>query len=63
VTTLPLSTLTSARAKFTSSATMEAHHCPVPTAPVTKSTPPMSNPLMARTQNMASIDLRPSSVQ
>ena len=35
------------------------HHATVPTRPVTKSAPPISVPVITRTQKIASTDFRP----
>ncbi len=42
---------------------IDDHHVVVPTRPVRKSAPPMSAPVIARTQKVASTDFRPSLVQ
>ena len=42
---------------------IDDHHAAVPRGPVTKPTPPISAPVITRTQKIASTDSRPWSVQ
>jgi hypothetical protein len=63
VTTLPLSRHITHSTRLTVRMATDDHHAAVPIRPVTKSTPPISAPMITRTQKIASTDLRPCSAQ
>ena len=59
VTTFPLSRQITQSSRLTAMTATDDHHAAVPMRPVTKAVPPISAPVIARTQKIASTDLRP----
>jgi len=63
VTTLPLSRQITHSRRLTAMTATDDHHAAVPILPVTKLVPPISAPVITRTQKIASTDFRPCSAQ
>ena len=61
--TLPLSRHMTLSKRLTARTATDDHQVAVPTRPDRKLVPPMSTPVTARTQKIASTDFRPSVVQ
>ena len=63
VSTLPLSRQITHSKRLTTMTATDDHHAAVPTRPVKKLVPPISAPVITRTQKIASTDFRPCSAQ
>jgi hypothetical protein len=63
VTTFPLSRQITQSARLMAMVAIDDHHSAVPAAPVTMLVPPISAPVVTRTQKIASTDCRPCLAQ